>query len=327
MNFQCKNCGANMVYAPELHCMHCEHCGSTDSHEKKGDRSLVVCASCGGEVILNPYTSATQCEYCGNYLIFDERVEGPYKPDSMIPFMVSKKQAVEYMKQEFKKRIFTPTSFLSEPTLKDLKGHYVPYFLYDYEAEADYEAEGTKIRRWTSGQYDYTETSVYLIKRHMKAAYDNIPADASYSMEDEAMDLVEPFHFHELKQFDPSRMSGFYGEIYNAESEIFEPRAKEKALNSARQLLQGSINGYSAVVPHRNDISINPGKVDYSLLPTWRYDYKYGGKTYEFYINGQNGKVVGETPVSRKKVVAYGATMGMILFGIVKIGMMLLEVL
>lgn len=327
MNFQCKNCGANMVFDPERQTMYCEHCESVDSHEQKGDRSITVCAACGGEVILNPLTSASQCAYCGNYLIFDERIEGVYKPDTILPFKISKKAAVECMKQEFKKRIFTPTSFLSEPTLKDLNGYYVPYFLFDYKADAFYEGEGTKIRRWSSGGYDYTETSYYAIRRHMKASYDNIPADASVAMEDDAMDLMEPYDYSQLVGFAPKYMSGFWGEIYNDNASAFEPRAKQKANASAHQLLSQSVSGYSSVRVISENVALQPGKTDYALLPVWLYVYKFGGKIYRFFVNGQNGKVVGETPVSTGKVFSYGLTMAAALFGIVKIGMMLLEIL
>ena len=36
--------------------------------------------------------------------------------------------------------------------------------------------------------------------------------------------------------------------------------------------------------------------------------YKYQGKDYPFYVNGQTGKITGSTPVSKKKVIAYGST-------------------
>lgn len=327
MNFQCSNCGANMVFDPSRQQMFCEHCNSVESQKLSGNRSVTVCAACGGEVAVSPLTSASRCAYCGNYLIFDERIEGNFKPDSILPFKISKKDAVDSMKKEFKKRIFTPTTFLTEPTLKDLNGYYVPYFLFDYKARGYFEGEGTKIKRWTAGGYDYTETSHYLIKRELEAYYDNIPADASYGMDDECMDLVEPYDYKLLLDFDPKFMSGFFGEIYNAEPSAFEDRAKGKAKESADDLIRRSVSGYATVSTLSQNVSLEPGRIDYTLLPVWLYVYKYQNKFYRFYVNGQNGKVVGETPVSKKKVFAYGTSMAALIFLGIKLLMMFLEVL
>ena len=43
-------------------------------------------------------------------------------------------------------------------------------------------------------------------------------------------------------------------------------------------------------------------------MPVWQYLYRYRGKTYQFHVNGQTGKVIGKTPVSIGKVFAYGAS-------------------
>ena len=327
MNFQCSNCGGNMVYDPESKKMFCEYCNSYDSHKKEGDDSLSVCPSCGGTINVNELTSASRCVYCGNYIVFDKRVSENYKPDSIMPFIISKKKAVECMKDHFKKRVFKPTDFLSEPTLNSFNGFYVPFFLYDYSLTGHMTAEGRKVRTWSSGGYDYQETSYYNIQRRMCCAYDNVPADASLAMEDDKMDLLEPFDYNCLMEFDPKFMSGFFGEIYNTDASTLEHRAKEKVFESARVLMKDSISGYSSVKTISEVYDYNPGKTDYTLLPVWLYFYKYKDKTYRFFVNGQSGKVAGETPVSVKKVVSYGLTMGGILILLIKILLCILEVL
>ena len=103
-------------------------------------------------------------------------------------------------------------------------------------------------------------------------------------------------------------MSGFYGEIYNENADKLEARARGKAEKDAESLLQETITGYTAMVAENKDIRMDRKAVSYTLLPVWRYIYKYQGKDYPFYVNGQTGKITGSTPVSRKKVVAYGGT-------------------
>lgn len=315
MNFQCKNCGGNMVYSPKFKKMYCPYCDGQECHEKKGDHSLTACASCGGEININEFTSASKCPYCGNYLIFDERVEGDYKPDSVIPFMITKEEAVDFMEKEFGKRVFTPSSFLSEKSLEGLQGFYVPFFLYDYVTDSDYVGEGTKVRRWRQGDYDYTETSYYDIVRKMHADYDNIPVDASLAMPDGEMDLLEPFDYNELMEFKPEYLSGFFGEIYNDSIDNLEKRAVDKLVSSTSKLMHDSLAGYSTTRAITDTVSYKRGKVDFSLFPVWLYIYKYRGKSYRFFVNGQNGKVIGVTPVSKLKVVIYSIVSGGLLLG------------
>ena len=103
-------------------------------------------------------------------------------------------------------------------------------------------------------------------------------------------------------------MSGFYGEIYNEGADILEERAKRKAESDADTLLRETLTGYTSLMPEHKDIRLNRKEVSYTLLPVWRYIYKYQGKDYPFYVYGQTGKIIGSTPVSKKKVLAYGGT-------------------
>lgn len=50
------------------------------------------------------------------------------------------------------------------------------------------------------------------------------------------------------------------------------------------------------------------GKVHYALLPVWILNTKWEGKDFLFAMNGQTGKLVGNLPVSTKRVVGLFAT-------------------
>ena len=67
---------------------------------------------------------------------------------------------------------------------------YVPFWMYDYDSKVDYQALGTKVRTWTSGDKRYTETSYFDVFRKLHVNYENIPFDASIDMVDGIMDLM-----------------------------------------------------------------------------------------------------------------------------------------
>lgn len=308
MLFRCKNCGGNTVYSPEKGKMYCPHCDGIDSGEIEGAGIRAECVNCGAPLEIKEYNSTCKCEYCGSYIILDERVEGDYKPRMVLPFQIGMKRAVELLKEEFKSRVFTPGTFLAESTLEEMKGMYVPFWLYDYKADIDYIGKGTKVRVWTGGDTEYTETSYYHVARNMGIDFRKVPVDASIAMPDDVMDLMEPFDYNASKEFQAEYMSGFYGEIYNEGADSLEERAKQKAENDADILLKDTLGGYTSLIPERKDIRLSRKEASYALLPVWRYIYKYQEKDYPFYVNGQTGKIIGSTPVSRKKVLAYGGT-------------------
>lgn len=308
MLYKCKNCGGNVVYEPGRGRMYCPHCEGEDSEDRLDNSSMTQCVNCGAPIEVKDYISACRCEHCGSYLILNERVEGVYEPHMILPFCVNKQAAVDAMNREFSKRMFTPSDFMSARSLEKMEGIYVPFWLYDYNADYDYAGEGIKVRSWTSGDTEYTETSYYEVIRKMEVDFDKIPVDASYAMDDGIMDLMEPYRYDKLAGFDPKYMSGFYGEIYNQSAPELEGRAQVKARNSSQEMMQASFGGYNSVRPFRNDLNLSRNGVHYALMPVWQYLYHYKGQTYQYHVNGQTGKVIGTTPVSKAKVLSYAAT-------------------
>jgi len=311
MVYKCVNCGGNTVYSPEKQKMVCPYCESEESQEIQhaGNKDITLCPDCMGEIPVGEFTSATQCPYCGNYLIFDERVEGDFLPKILIPFRMGKETCKKALRDKFGKQVFAPTDFLSEVRLNSMEGTYVPFWFFDYDVNAIYSAEGRKVRSWTSGSTEYTETSYYDIQRNMDISYQNIPVDASIPMPDTVMDLMEPYDYKDLRDFDPKYLSGFYSERYNLTAEQLRARADHKMREDTGELLKAEISGYSGVTERENKSCIKREEHRYGLLPVWKYSYTYNGQEYPFYVNGQTGKIVGTVPLSTKKVWAYAGTL------------------
>ncbi len=317
MIFKCKNCGGNVVYSPEKGTMCCPHCDGLDTEEKiTSNESMTTCANCGAPMdsVIKEHTSATKCPNCGSYVVLDERVQGVYTPKLILPFKVGKNKAIDLLKNEFGRRVFTPDTFLSHASVSKIEGTYVPFFMYDYATNTDYHGTGTKVRTWRSGQYEYTETSYFDIQRVMDADFDSVPVDASDYMDDECMDLMEPYEYEALINFQEKYMSGFLGEKYNQSEEELAPRAVDKINKAIDGMIGESISGYVSVTKQSMNVDAKKKLVQFALLPVWEYVFSYRGNDYRFFVNGQTGTGVGKTPVSRQRGIAYGVTV----FGIVR---------
>ena len=323
MIYKCQNCGGNVIYDPQQKKMHCPHCDGIDSESPVSAKGLTHCANCGAPIEIGPYTSAGKCAHCGSYIIFEERVEGQFTPHLILPFKVGRKETEQKLKKEFGKRIFAPSSFLSNASLQKMEGVYVPFFMYDYHADYVWRGRATKVRRWTSGDTEYTETKIFHIERDMDIDFAKIPVDASLAMEDRVMDLMEPYDYQALEQFQMKYMSGFFGEMYNLGSAELEPRARRKAENDSEDLMRKTLSGYSTITTEYRNLQLQNRATDYALLPVWAYTYEYKGEFYQFHVNGQTGKIIGKAPVSKAKMFGYSASV----FGITLLGLQLLNML
>ena len=204
---------------------------------------------------------------------------------------------------------------------------YIPFFLYDFDCHYNIRATGSKIRTWRSGNYEYTETSLYQVERDATIDFEKLPVDASIAMPDEAMDLIEPYDYKALEDFQTKYMSGFFAEKYNMDATELGPRAKDKAKADAKAIMNKTITGYSTITNRTDNVTMDEKKADYALLPVWCYSYQYKGKDYLFKMNGQTGKIVGKPPVSWARVWGYGATVFGCTSAILAMIMLLAEVL
>lgn len=327
MFYRCKNCGGNVVYHPDKKKMYCPYCDGIDSEEEVKSPVMTECVNCGAPLEISDFTSACRCEHCGSYTILEERVKGEYTPHLILPFKISKEGAVKLLEKEFQSRFFTPATFLSTASLEGMEGIYVPFFLYDYLADFDYAGTGTKVRSWRSGNTEYIETSYFHVERNLEIDFDKIPVDASINMDDTKMDLLEPFDEKALEAFQKKYLSGFRAELYSEGLMDLEPRAMEKARRDSEELLRESLSGYTTLNAERKHLNLQRQSANYALLPVWVYYYSYRGQKYTYYVNGQSGKILGKTPVSRGKVFGYGGAAWAFLSAMLLLVKMILEVL
>ena len=157
--------------------------------------------------------------------------------------------------------------------------------------------------------------------------YDKIPVDASVAMEDGMMDLLEPYQYGELLDFTPEYLSGFQADVFEQDEETLRPRAEEKADGFSREYLAEENAGYAMVRPFEEQVNNTVEDTFFAFLPVWKYIYRYNGKEYPFYVNGQTGKVIGAPPVSLGRVFGMSAILFALVFFFLKMLCFLLEVL
>lgn len=257
------------------------------------------CPSCGAELICDQSTAATACPYCGNPAIVPGQFSGALRPDYILPFRLSKDDAVQALRAHYKGKPFLPRSFTSANHIEQIQGVYVPFWLFDGGAEgaASYRASNTNV--YETGDYEITETRHYHVVRAGSLAFEKIPVDASSKMPDDHMDSIEPFDYAQLRPFSTAYLPGYLADKYDVTIDDSRDRADTRCRETLAQALRDTVTGYGACVTEREDIALRRGKVHYALLPVWMLSTKWHGQDFLFAMNGQTGKLVGDLPTDR----------------------------
>ena len=260
---------------------------------------VYTCNSCSGQIVCEETTGATACPYCGNPVVLTGRFSGDLKPDLVIPFKLDKKAAMEALRNHYKGKVLLPKVFKDENRLKEVKGLYVPFWLFDADARGLVRYRATRTRFWSDSRYNYTETRFYNIVRGGSLGFTGVPVDGSAKMEDALMESIEPFDLSQAVDFQTAYLSGFFADKYDVDAQTGIHRANERIRTSTEEAFRDTVHGYNTVTPLSSNISLENGTARYALYPVWVLQTRWREENYLFAVNGQTGKIVGDLPMDK----------------------------
>ena len=270
-----------------------------NSEEAEGV-SVYTCESCGGEIIADANTAATHCPFCDNPVIMTGRLSGALRPDYVIPFKLDKAAAKKAFLQHLKGKRLLPKIFKDQNHIDEIKGIYVPFWLFGCDVNANMHYRTTKLRSWSNRDYVYTETSHFLAKRAGTISFDRVPVDGSSKMPDDLMESIEPYNFSEAVDFQTAYLSGYFADKYDVTETESVQRANERIRRSTEEAFSATVQGFHRVSPQGGSIQLVSGQTNYALYPVWILNTTWNNQRYIFAMNGQTGKFVGNLPVDRK---------------------------
>ncbi len=333
-NYQCPACNGSMHFDANLGKLQCDYCDSiygideikeyyaqlnaevvedAQSQEPQApeeewgegaeNMKAYRCSSCGAELVTDATTAATSCPYCGNPTIIPQQFTGMMRPRYVIPFSVDKKKATDSLREYYKGKICLPKSFSEGNHLEEIKGVYVPFWLYSASVDANLAFEGHKIHTHRSGNTEIREDEIFDVRRHGVVAFEQIPTDASSKMPDDLMDSIEPFDYSGLKDFEMEYLPGYLADKYDVDRAECAKKAKGRAVASTISAIGSTVTGYSSHSERQmaRRIRVQEEKQDYAMLPVWLLSTKWNNENFLFAINGQTGKMIGDLPIDQGK--------------------------
>lgn len=329
MEYKCPCCGAGLTFSSALQKMKCEYCDSEfdvetlkayDDALKKAETNqpeistptgsewsfgeqdgirVYSCQSCGGEVLGDETLAAAACPFCGNPVIMKQQFAGDLRPDYVIPFRLDKAAAKAAFEKHLVGKKLLPKVFRDQNHIDEIKGVYVPFWLFDADVDATVRYHGTTSRMWSDRNYNYTETKHYSLLRSASMSFAGIPVDGSQKMDDSLMESLEPFDLSEAVPFQTAYLSGYFADRYDVSAEDSKPRATERLRVSTENAVASTVSGYASVKAESSNISMPNSASHYALFPVWLLNTTWNGQQYRFAMNGQTGKFVGNLPLDK----------------------------
>lgn len=327
LQYKCPSCGGSLSFDSDTQNMKCPYCdseldvealkqldevlnqtpvdsmdwqaGSANTWQSGEKETLLsyVCDSCGGEIVTDQTTSATSCPYCGNPVVMVQQVSGELRPDLVIPFQLDKKAAEDALRKHLKGKLLLPKAFKSENHIREVKGVYVPFWLFDSHAQGNARFRATRVRTWSTSNHIYTETSFYSVHRAGMLDFAGVPVDGSVKMDDTLMESLEPYDLNQAVPFQTAYLAGYFADKYDVTADTSVQRANERIKSSTQAALSSTVIGYATVVPEHCSVQLQDNSVRYALYPVWLLNTRYRGENYQFAVNGQTGRLVGDLPV------------------------------
>ena len=326
--FPCQQCGAKLAYAPGTRAQKCEYCGAEnriaqseedikeldfDAHLKQAaeqqetvERLTVKCSACGAAYTLEPNITSADCAFCGSPIVAAGTSQRVLKPQSLLPFKITREKARSSFMQWVASRWFAPNDLKKYArTDSKLAGVYVPYWTYDSDTMSFY--------RGQRGDDYWTTVGSGKNKRRVKRTrwrsvsgtvwnrFDDVLVIASNSLPRKYAQALEPWDLKNLEPYSDDYLAGFRAESYHVDLKEGFDNAKGIMDQTIRSTIRRDIGGdhqriHSVRTQHSNVT------FKHLLLPIWLSAYRYRDKAYRFLVNGRTGEVQGERPWSWIKI-------------------------
>lgn len=328
--FNCAKCGAEAVWTPSKKTLVCPYCGTVadaelktdvasvrendllhalnsmteEDHGWKTERKTVRCQSCHAISVFDPTRVAQNCDFCGSpSLLAVEDIKAPIRPEGLLPFTVADTKVREDIRKWYGSHWFAPNKLGQKALTDTLHGVYLPYWTFDAQVHADWEAEAgyyytvqdNQGRSQQRVRWEYASGSV-------DNFFDDLLVPASRGVHGNLLEGISPFPTTDaLVPYDPGYLTGWVVEQYQIDLKAAANASHERMESTMESLCSQQVPGDT----QRNlrvTTQYSGQTFKHVLLPVWLLTYTYGSKSYQVAVNGVTGQIKGEYPLSWVKV-------------------------
>ncbi|KAA1426264.1 TFIIB-type zinc ribbon-containing protein [Nocardioides antri] len=307
--------------------------GAEDIQADVADMLTFKCESCGAEVVVDTaHALNARCHWCRHTLNVNQQIPNGAVPDAVLPFKLTKDEAVEKIREfASKRRLFAHARFKKEFVPENVLGVYLPYLVIDARAESQYWGKGeVQTRRWTEKSGDSTVTyyaaDVYQVARQVSFTVDDLTIEGSSERADfgpqntnNIINTILPFDTKNAVKWNSSYLVGFTSEKRDVNVDAVKPVLEDQLLSIGRSQVHESLDRFDRGVRWEQEkIDVGGSRWLSMYLPVWLYSYQQESNKLLHYIavNARTGETMGSIPVSQPKLLLAAFTVGTFLEGI-----------
>ncbi len=293
----------------------------------------IQCESCGAKMTVEADLRTAICPYCGSPSVIERPPsEDRPQPEFALAFEVDKKRAEKLVKDWIASRgMFSRSDFKKNARIEDVKGVYLPAYLYNAVARADYSAsigeEYQETEYYTDSDGKRQSRTVTKTEwRRLSGRYATYVADivvtASKGIENSELERVEPFDMRMLRRYDSALLSGWIAE----EPSLGPEECLQMAHDETMEQLGKDLGNFMPGDSYRSlefDAKVTDEITNLALVPLWVFVARYAEDRppVRILLNGQTGKAGGDVPLSWLKItLAVAAVIGAIIFAWIRWG-------
>jgi len=307
--------------------------GAGDIAADAADQLTFKCEACGAEVVVDTaHALNARCHWCRHTLNVNQQIPNGAVPDAVLPFRLTKDEAVEKIREfASKRRLFAHKRFKKEFVPENVLGVYLPYLVIDARAESQYWGKGeVQTRRWTEKQGDnnvtYYAADVYQVARQVSFTVDDLTVEGSSERAqigpantNNIINTILPFDTKNAVKWNASYLVGFTSEKRDLNVEAVRPLLEDQLLSIGRSQVRASLGRFDRGVRWEQEkLDVGGSRWVSMYLPVWLYSYRQesNGMLHYIAVNARTGETMGSIPVSQPKLLLAAFTVGTFLEGI-----------
>jgi DNA-directed RNA polymerase subunit RPC12/RpoP len=294
--FACPKCGARMVFDGDGRTLVCEHCtrgqviaGAAPQFEQdfilamatgKGHHTPVAvktfnCQGCGAQFVLPPQDISAICAYCGSPHVVIGAQEW-VEPDSIVPMAFNQRQAALLLVKWVQKRKIKPEGQVQAP-----RGMYLPIWTFDIFG----------IIPWSGTVY--RDKRQVPVSGETNASFNDITIPGSAKLADLLPKVMAGYDTANAPAYDARYLAGWPAEVYKSSMSDASLDARKQAVERVRSQINSEMGHINDLSYSTSNLSIMSFKL--VLIPLWYTTYHFEDRDFRVVINGQTGKIYGET--------------------------------
>lgn len=298
----------------------CGFCGSSFSREELIPEAIAVDSMKGG--VAAAFSSPRPIQ---KHIEESQSGECPEHADAVIPFRVTKEQAIQGFKDYYAGSKLLPKAFVKALENQEIEQVFYPAWIFNVRVEGYQEFDCKTIRIWNDCGDDCKEAKYYRPRRRGSIRLAEVPILGTTRLRKENAKRLEPFHISEAQRFTEGVIRGANVETFSVNYQQAAAQVETLGKDALTAKFHETLKQFYRIEGKPLDAQVFE-EASYSVLfPVWKLTFEHLGN-YSLYMNAQTGVIAGEVPPNNTKmylsciaafagVLAVGITFALALFG------------